>query len=177
MKAGRIELLSLPEFGSAKERLDRVSWVQIDFAIFARLKSYCRVIFDLWVNPKGYSKIRVNGKKRFAHRAAYALANPEWDLDSSDQVNHACDNPACVNPRHLHLGDNASNMREKVARGRQWRGGSARPGSRDRALRILMLYDLGTPRMVIVRTVNCSISLVYDICSGSKWPELQKEKR
>lgn len=176
MKAGRIELLSLPEFGSAKERLERVSKLQIDFDIFIRLKSYCRVIFDLWVNPKGYSKIRVNGKKRFVHRVAYALANPEWDLDSSDQINHACDNPGCVNPLHLHLGDNVSNMREKVARGRQWRGGAAKPWSRVRALRILMLYELGVRRPEIIQIIGCSTSLVYDVCSGSKWPELRKRK-
>lgn len=39
-------------------------------------------------------------------------------------VLHRCDNPTCVRPDHLFLGDQALNMADKVAKGRQTRGAS-----------------------------------------------------
>lgn len=53
---------------------------------------------------------------RKAHRAAFAISfriHPRTAF-----VCHKCDNPACVNPSHLVLGDNSSNVRDMVDRGR-----------------------------------------------------------
>lgn len=60
---------------------------------------------------------RPSGRPRFvkAHRLAWTLAYGDpGDL----QVLHRCDNPPCQNPRHLVLGSNADNIRDKVERGR-----------------------------------------------------------
>lgn len=57
---------------------------------------------------------------RDAHVAAWELANgpvPEGML-----VRHLCNVPACVNPRHLALGTQADNMRDKVEHSRQQKG-------------------------------------------------------
>ena len=73
----------------------------------------------LWignVNRKGYGRIRVDGKTHVAHRAAWIVAHGQ--VPSGSMVLHSCDNPACVNPHHLHLGDSFANMREMVERGR-----------------------------------------------------------
>lgn len=51
-----------------------------------------------------------------AHRFSYELRHGAQGL--SLFVLHTCDNPACVNPDHLHLGTNAENMREMGDRGR-----------------------------------------------------------
>ena len=71
----------------------------------------------------GYGQTRYCGRNSFAHRLTYALANGV-SLESMRgfQVLHACDNPPCINPDHLRLGDNKDNARDMVKRGRQRKG-------------------------------------------------------
>jgi hypothetical protein len=55
------------------------------------------------------------------HRLSFELAN-NIILDSSNLVCHHCDNPACINPKHLFSGTHADNIRDKVNKGRQAKG-------------------------------------------------------
>lgn len=57
---------------------------------------------------------RVNQK---AHRVSYRIASGRA-IPAGMQVLHSCDNPPCVNPRHLRLGTVRDNMNDKMARGR-----------------------------------------------------------
>lgn len=67
-------------------------------------------------NANGYGVLPkpVNGS-RLAHRAALAeaLGRPVVGV-----VRHACDNPPCVNPKHLLEGTQKENMRDASERGR-----------------------------------------------------------
>jgi hypothetical protein len=64
---------------------------------------------------RGYGKCNVNKKQCYAHRIAYAYANgKEPELD----VLHSCDNPRCVNPKHLSQGTNQDNVADRVKRNR-----------------------------------------------------------
>lgn len=55
-----------------------------------------------------------------AHRFAWKLLR--GPLADDVCLLHHCDNPPCVNPDHLYIGDRKDNMRDKVARGRVQKG-------------------------------------------------------
>jgi hypothetical protein len=64
----------------------------------------------------GYGKFPVNRVPTIASRwiLGYLRGRP---LRRDEMACHHCDNPPCVNPKHLYVGDNAQNMKDAVARG------------------------------------------------------------
>lgn len=70
----------------------------------------------------GYGRMSYRGKVRRTHR----LAAHVWlDLDLDDEkvkVCHGCDNPACINPEHIYLGTQKTNVRDMRDRGRGYPG-------------------------------------------------------
>lgn len=68
----------------------------------------------------GYGWSSLKNKSVHAHRVAYALANP--GVPAPPCVLHRCDNPPCINPRHLFGGTNQDNVDDMVRKGRKPRG-------------------------------------------------------
>lgn len=76
----------------------------------------------LWirtVNNRGYGQITYRGRPILAHRAAWEVAHAK-KIPAGALVLHSCDNPSCVNPSHLRLGDASENASDAVARGRHF---------------------------------------------------------
>jgi hypothetical protein len=87
-----------------------------------------------------------------AHRISFLLAFG-W---LPPAVLHKCDNPPCVNPRHLFGGTQALNMADAVAKGRH----STHKVTPDVRATVLALAELGLTQRAIGRQVDLNRSTV-----------------
>ena len=67
---------------------------------------------------QGYGVIKYGGDTYRAHRLCFILYNKISGLEVEQFVCHSCDNPSCINPDHLWLGDAKSNNQDCVKKGR-----------------------------------------------------------
>jgi hypothetical protein len=76
-------------------------------------------LFDGAATPKGYGTFTPRGERapQYAHRLAFEALGGQ-PIPEGAHVLHRCDVRCCVNPDHLFLGDQAANMRDMAAKGR-----------------------------------------------------------
>ena len=136
----------------------------------------------IWIGSTrgiGYGQIMTDqltasGKKFIdqAHRVSWRLA-----YDTSPDglfVCHKCDNPPCVNPYHLELGNNQKNINDAVARGlkSQGAGCSFSMLTRDEVLATHHLRDMQMTQTAIGRALGISQQQVHEILSGRSYKDV-----
>lgn len=116
----------------------------------------------------GYGSFRASGKKVGAHRFAYRLATGK-NIRPSELVRHRCDNPRCVNPKHLELGSSRDNTDDMLERGRSCRG--SKQGSSvlsDEQVRLIKKIQ-GLTLREIAKIFGVSFQHVHWIRTGKSW--------
>lgn len=114
----------------------------------------------------GYGSIRIDHKAIRAHRAAYELSVgpiPEGAL-----LRHTCDNPRCVNPAHLLLGDKRSNTQDAIERG-QHRCGERDPKAKLSNQNVVEIRDAlarGETGKALARRFGVGESVISRIKTG-----------
>lgn len=134
-----------------------------------------------WLGSKrrnGYGRISItvskNKDKSFsAHRMSYLITNKTLPLDKV--VMHSCDNPSCVNPKHLSLGTNKDNTNDMMKKGRVkkiFKDGEKHPNSKlknEDIFNIRNLLEKGKTQKFISELYGVNQSLISYIKSNKYW--------
>lgn len=128
-----------------------------------------------WMGSKwhfGHGRLYSFGLDFRAHRLSYELF--EGDIPAGLCVCHHCDNPGCVNPNHLYLGDKTQNTADRDRRGRTSKGErhyAARLSAEDvRAIRAEYAPGRGAQ---LARRYGVSAEHVMAIVKRKKWRSLE----
>lgn len=123
---------------------------------------------------RGYGYFSLKEKGFRAHRWIYQLIH--GPLPDDLVVRHKCDNPSCVNPRHLTAGTPKDNKRDQIVRGRMPdRAGSKHPMAKLNEADVLAIRKqsaAGQRNRAIADNLNISIKLVGQIVRRETWKHL-----
>lgn len=111
----------------------------------------------------GYGHLRYEGKQIYAHRLMCLLLGLSID---GKVVMHTCDNPGCVNPKHLRVGTQIDNIRDRDAKGRH----GCFKLTYDDAEEIRNLYRYGNSGILSER-YNVSKNTISDIVHHKRYKQ------
>lgn len=125
----------------------------------------------------GYIMFRDLGNIR-AHRFSYMLY--VGDFDKKKFICHSCDNPSCVNPRHLFVGTPSENMTDKIKKGRAklppvHKGINQHLAKMnpDNIKEIRKLFKEGLTQTELAKRYGLHVSTMNNICRNISWKEVE----
>lgn len=123
-----------------------------------------------YVDPQGYGRLNIDGKPILASRLSYLLHH--GDIPNGKVVCHKCDNPTCVNPKHLFIGSQADNMADMIEKGRDRHkclSGVQHHRAKLDPERASAIRASDEPTAVLARRYNISRATVHSIKTGRTW--------
>lgn len=132
----------------------------------------------LWIRGtqgSGYGSFPEASRKfSLAHRRAYEINNAP--IPDHLFVLHSCDNPRCVNPKHLRLGTHLDNVKDMISKSRNpyfGQKGEKHPKAklnRNQVDEILSKYQLGnTTQKALAEEYRISFQHVSELVKGHHW--------
>lgn len=106
------------------------------------------------IMSKGYGIIQIDRVQYRTHRLAWIL-HTNVAISPQQFVCHHCDNPKCVRPDHLFLGDAKINARDRNTKGRQARGDQQ-----------------GLSTLTEAQLFNCSRANIHYVVAGDTWKHI-----
>lgn len=137
-------------------KVSRPLMATADFFSRTKRASNGCIVWKLSTKPDGYARIYRGNRGYLAHRVAMNIT-VGFDLSSRKVVCHKCDNPSCVNPKHLYIGTMKQNMQDMFRRGRAVRAAKI---SNQEAEEIIHICKWGIRRTEAGRAYGISLGSV-----------------
>jgi len=120
----------------------------------------------------GYPRIRWDSKSNKMHRFFYFLY--KGSIPAGMHVCHHCDNPSCVNPDHLFLGDNQQNTQDRHAKGRSAKG-SMIASAMLTEIDVINILKSKKPQVELARHYGVSKACISRIKLRRTWKHVEVE--
>lgn len=170
-RSGQIPVVQRRNVGeSPRQRIERIGWEVAEN--------------ECWIynGPRrrwGYTCVYIAGRGTLAaHRVSYEVyVGP---IPDGLILMHSCDNPPCINPKHLRPGTNHENTQDMLAKGRHRTAPHARGRRRntgkltpEQVLEIRRLHDvLGVSRAELMHQFGISRSQVGKVVTRFQWKDI-----
>jgi hypothetical protein len=138
----------------------------------------------IWTGAKrgyqGYGTLKIHGKQCVASRVSYEFyCGP---IPDGMFICHRCDNPSCINPKHLFLGTPANNIADCTKKNRHnytprlnLPKGEKHPGSKltaQQVLEIRQLHNQGMSYGRLAQMFPASKTSIAEICRRETWQHI-----
>lgn len=122
-------------------------------------------------NNKGYGILTRDRKSHKAHRLFYEIhVGP---IPTGMLVCHECDNPTCVNPKHLFLGTIQDNNLDCKAKGRRpYQPGELAPSVKLTELAVFEIRASGESQRSLAKRFGVNRRTIQRILTGETWSHL-----
>lgn len=124
-------------------------------------------------NKEGYGQFTINNRNHRSNRIAYLIY--VGDIPEEMNVCHTCDNPSCVNPKHLFLGTRSDNMKDAYKKGRKTNKGSNNPNSKLKEYQVIEIrnkYKSGIKQVDLANEYAVSRHVIFDIVRNKRWKHI-----
>lgn len=124
-------------------------------------------------DPNGYGRLNVKNKPMLAHRLSYEVhVGP---IPAGKVLCHRCDNPSCVNPAHLMVGEQADNVADMARKGRARKKGLKGSAHHQALLteelvRTIRASDLSARELS--ESLGVSKTAIYEVRSRRTWKHI-----
>jgi HNH endonuclease len=122
-------------------------------------------------NSSKYGRFNQNRKNYSPHRASYETFNGE--IPNGYLVLHKCDNPRCINPKHLFLGTHKENTHDMMKKDRmanfKGENNSKAILTENQVLEIRKLHSKGMKTKEIANLYNVKYYTCLDVVNRRNW--------
>jgi hypothetical protein len=113
---------------------------------------------------RGYGYVRRNGKMQIVSRVVCELVYGPSELEAS----HICNNPSCINPKHLVWSSKEDNLNYRNFSGNLTKG-SERPLSKVTEVDVLKIRNSELSCKKLAEIYNCSAPTIHKIKKRKTW--------